>query len=114
MKAVHFVAVLGASLAAATSDMTVSTTVICSSCPNVTSTAADIVTRSPVPTTPCTAPALTVISSATAGSSAAGNASATYSGSPSTTMPVTVSGGEKLAGGFGGALALAAAVAYLV
>lgn len=94
--------------------MTVSTTVICSSCPNVTSTAADIVTRSPVPTTPCTAPALTVISSATAGSSAAGNASATYSGSPSTTMPVTVSGGEKLAGGFGGALALAAAVAYLV
>lgn len=29
-------------------------------------------------------------------------------------MPVTVSGGEKLAGGFGGALALAAAVAYLV
>ncbi|ETS77330.1 hypothetical protein PFICI_11204 [Pestalotiopsis fici W106-1] len=110
MKAVQFLAVLGASLAAATTDMSVSTTVVCHSCPNVTSTAADIVTRSPIPTTPCSAPALTVISSATG----SGNATATGTGSSSTMVPVTVSGGGKLVESFSGALALAAAVAYLV
>ncbi|KAI4595066.1 hypothetical protein KJ359_007319 [Pestalotiopsis sp. 9143b] len=123
MKTTFFLAAMGASLAVASSS--VSTTVVCSSCPNVTSTADDIVTRSDVPTTPCSAPALTIVSSAMSSATAGMNATATAagtgsgsgsgagsgSGSSSTMTPVTA-GAEKFA--FSGAVALAAAVVYLV
>ncbi|KAI0144726.1 hypothetical protein BJ166DRAFT_538923 [Pestalotiopsis sp. NC0098] len=125
MKTTFFLAAMGASLAVASSS--VSTTVVCSSCPNVTSTADDIVTRSAIPTTPCSAPALTIVSSAMSSATAGMNATATAvgtgsgsgsgsgagsgSGSSSTMTPVTA-GAEKFA--FSGAVALAAAVVYLV
>jgi hypothetical protein len=117
-----FLTVSIAALAAA-ADASISTTVVCSSCPNVTAITPDIVTRSDVPTTPCTAPALTVISSASASagnitSYAAGTGGVkptnTGASSSSTQVPITVSGADRMAGGFSGALVLAAAVVYLL
>ncbi|KAK9780173.1 hypothetical protein SCAR479_02810 [Seiridium cardinale] len=119
MKSFTIIAVLGASLAAA-ADASISTTVVCSSCPSITATTPDVVTRSDVPTTPCTAPALTIISSASASSgnatSYAGTGATKYTATamqPSSTFPVTVSGGKKMVSNCGGAFALAAAIAYL-
>ena len=103
-----------------------SSTVVCEGCPPASSTP-DIVTREPVPTTPCTAGTLMVVTQSGSGSSptggmgggmgggaggGAGNPTATGSnGAP--TGPVVTAGGnvKAAAGSLGGLVAFAAAAA---
>ncbi|KAF5002124.1 hypothetical protein FGRMN_607 [Fusarium graminum] len=88
----------------------VSTTITCSSCPSAV-TKPDIVTRSALPTTSCTAPALTVVSN-TKGSSGAAAPTGANSGAASTPtaqVPVNAAGVNKMSGGVVAAAALAAA-----
>ncbi|XWW92734.1 hypothetical protein V2A60_000660 [Cordyceps javanica] len=103
MKFIAIVAAL-ASIAVAAD---VSTTVTCPDCKTPTSTN-DIVTRSPLPTTSCDSPSLTVVKTGSAHSTGGMNPSTTGSqtGSP-TGVPVTGSAG-RVAGG-----AIAAVVAVV-
>ncbi|KAI6784649.1 uncharacterized protein J7T54_006695 [Emericellopsis cladophorae] len=107
-------------LTAIASASAASTTITCDgACPPTTPTN-DIVTREPIPTVDCTAPALSIISSAKPMSSGAGHggmASGTGGMMPS---PTAVPGGgvpgaaDKVAGGFAGVAVAAMAAAFVL
>ncbi|GAB0136983.1 hypothetical protein EsDP_00005266 [Epichloe bromicola] len=88
------------------------TIVACEACKSVSSTP-DMVTRSPLPTTPCTAPALVVVS-ATGG--AMGPAPTSPGGNSTAPMPVPVAGAATsgLFMGASGLIALAVGVVVMV
>lgn len=82
-------------------------TVICSGCQPVSSTP-DIVTRSPLPSTSCTAPVLTAVFSMPTSITMHTNSAA-----PSSSVMAVTAGGSNIVCGISGALALAAAAVYL-
>ncbi|KAL3961347.1 hypothetical protein ACCO45_002870 [Purpureocillium lilacinum] len=108
----RFVHIVG--LTALTTVRATGSTVQCSACPPASSTP-DIVTRSALPSTPCTAPPLTVISGGTgmpSGVPTSGVASPTGSGTPPVSTLPPVAGASN--GHVSGAIALAVAAIYFL
>ncbi|KAM0191948.1 hypothetical protein ACHAPA_006766 [Fusarium lateritium] len=84
-------------------------TIVCPEC-HAAATTPDIVTRSALPTTSCTAPALTVVTNTKGGSGAAAptGAGTGAASTPTAQVPVNAAGINKVSGGVAAAAALAA------
>ena len=88
-------------------------TITCSACPPAT-TANDMVTRSDEPTTPCTAPSLTVIPNPGASTDIGTGGMPTSTGAPVVPTEVPIAAGSRMAGSVGAAIALGAAAVYMM